>query len=294
LTERSPTTRGYFYALLGAICSGSTPTLFKVLLEHQTPFVLSGLGILFSGFILLLYKPRQLPERGSIPYLLYVGIVGAGIAAVVYTVGLNQTTAVNASLLANGEVLFTTVIAFAAFGERLSRGQMYTALLIVAGILVVATGLNIGQVQLFQGLVGNLLILGATLAWGLENNLLVVATQKFGTPLMGKFRNLIGGGLVTAALIATGVTVSFSEHDAVLFALLVVDLAAVTYFFIAALERLGAIRMILTYSMSTVFGAIFALVFLGESISLAQLLGGAMILAGVYMFRKSEKPGFIP
>jgi drug/metabolite transporter (DMT)-like permease len=52
--------------------------------------------------------------------------------------------------------------------------------------------------------------------------------------------------------------------------------------------------MILTYSLSTVFGAVFALVVLGEQITTAQLLGGVLIIAGVYLFRRSEKTATVP
>ena len=292
---QSSTTRGYLYALLGAICAGSFPTLVKYMLASEGPLILSGLGILLSGFVLLLYRPRQVPERGSVPYLLYIGIVGAGLAPVLYTVGLNETTAVNAALLANGEVLFTTLIAFAAFGERLARGQMLIGLLIIFGIVVVVTGLDLSTLQLQQGLSGNLLILAATAGWGLENNLIVAATKKgFGAGLLSKFRNLIGGGLVTAYLIATGLTINLSGYNGLLFFFLVLDLAGVTFLFIAALEKLGAIRMIFTYSLATVFGASFALVFLGEELTIAQIAGGAIILVGVFLFRRSEKPGFVP
>lgn len=287
-------TRGYAYAFVVALCSGLIPTLTKILLTDQGPLVISGLGILFSGFLLLLYKPRLVPVKGSVSYLLFLGVVGAGVAPVLFTIGLNETTAVNASLLANGEVLFTTVIAFGLFGERLAKGQALRGLLIVVGIIIVATGMDLGQVQLLQGLVGNLLILGATLAWGLENNLIVVAAQRFGTPMLSKFRNLIGGGLVTAFFLATGIPLRFSAYDAGVLMLLVLLLAGVTYLFIAALERLGAIRMILTYSLATVFGAIFALVILGEQITVIQIGGGALILAGVYLFRKSEKTVSVP
>ena len=46
--------------------------------------------------------------------------------------------------------------------------------------------------------------------------------------------------------------------------------------------------MLLVWSTSTVFGALFALVFLGEQITLAQIFGGGLILLGVFLFRRGE------
>ncbi len=247
-----------------------------------------------SGVLLLAYRPRLKPSRASIPYLFFFGIVGAGVAYLLWATGLSETTAVNASLLANGEILFTALIAFAFLGERLGRSQAAMGLLIVAGIVVVSTNFDLARVQFFQGLLGNLLILASTLAWGIENNVIAAVAGRFGAPMLSKFRNLIGGVLVLAVVFLAGFPMKLTEYDLAILALLGLAVAGATFFFIAALERLGAIRMILTYSLSTVFGAVFALVFLQEQITPAQLLGGALIIVGVYLFHRSDRRATVP
>jgi drug/metabolite transporter (DMT)-like permease len=286
--------RGYVYALICSLCSGAVPTLVKLLLNDNGPYAVSGLGIMISGFILLFYQPKVRPSRASLPYLLFISIVGAAVAPIIWTVGLDETTAVNSSLLANGEVLFTTMVAFFMFGERLDRSQAARGIPIVAGIIVVSTNLDLAHVQFLQGLAGNLLILASTVGWSFENNFIVAATKKFSVPMLSKFRNLLGGGIVTVAVLLTGYPMRFSSSDLVVLAALALALAGATYFFMASLQRLGAIRMILTYSLSTIFGATFAFIVLGEQITPIQLTGGALIIAGVYLLRKSEKPAFVP
>ena len=286
---RSETTKGYVYALVGSVCAGSVSTIAKFSMNDNDPIVVTGLSILLSGFILLIYQPKRQPEPGSLRYLVFFGLLGAGLAPLMYYEGLNETTAVNASLLANGEVLFTTVIAYVAFRERLSRGMAARALLIVAGLVVVSTNLDLSNIAFLQGLTGNLLILGSTVCWAVENNFMAVVSRRFEASLLSKFRNLIGGGALTIVFIVAMIPLKF---DAVYFAALVLLSLAVaggTYLFIAAVKRLGAIRMLLVWSSSTVFGAAFALVFLGEQITLAQILGGVLIIAGVYVFHRGEK-----
>jgi len=283
------TSKGYLYAILGAICAGSYSTLAKILLERNGPVVIPGLSILLSGIMLFFYQPRLKPPKASIPYLVFFGLVGSALAPVMYTVGLSETTAVNATLLANGEVLFTTVIAFSVFGERLTRTQASRGLLIVAGIVIVSTNLDLAHIQFLQGLVGNVLVLGATLGWGVENNLIAVATKRFDVSSLSKFRNLIGGGAVAALALGAGLPFGFTLYDTGVLVLLALALTGSTYLFIAAVKRLGAVRMLLVWSTSTVFGAIFAVVFLGEQVTVGQLAGGVFILVGVYLFRRSEK-----
>lgn len=274
--------------MIGAVAAGSVSSLSKILLRHNGPLTVTGLAIAISGLMLLFYNPKVKPTKKSFPYLLFFGLIGAGLAPFMYTVGLNQTTAVNASLLANGEVLFTAIIAFTLFGERLSKGQAGRGALIVAGLVVVSTNLDLNHIQFLQGLVGNLLVLGATVGWAVENNVMAQATQRFDAASISKFRNLIGGGVVIALALAIGTSMRFTEYDVAVFLILGLAMTCATYFFVAAVKRLGAVRMLLVWSSSTVFGAFFAFVILGEQITAVQVLGGALILSGVYFFHRGE------
>ena len=283
------TTRGYLYAVVGAVCGGSVTVLTKILLEKNGPIPITGLAFSISGLMLLFYRPRLEPVRQSVPYLLFLGLVGAALSPLMYTYGLSQTTAVNAALLANGEVLFTTILAYSVFGERLVRAQALRGLLIVAGLVVVSTDLDITHISFLQGIVGNMLVLGSTVGWAVENNLLVAATKRFDVPSLSKFRNLIGGAVVMAVVVLGGFTFDFTYYDDFVLVLLAVALSGGVALFIAAIKRLGAIRMLLVWSTSTVFGAFFAFVILGEQITVGQLTGGALIMLGVYLFRRSER-----
>jgi len=284
----SETTRGYVYALVGAVSSGSVTALSKILLERNGPIPVTGLAFLLSGLMILLYRPRTKPARGSVPYLLFMGLVGAAISPLMYTFGLDQTTAVNAALLANGEVLFTTIIAFSVFGERLAKGQVVRGLLIVAGLVVVSTDLDLAHVSFLQGIVGNILVLASMVGWSVENNVIVIATKRFEVSVLSRFRNLIGGLAVMVVVVLGGYSFDFAPYDVLVLVLLALALTGGTVLFIAAIKRLGAIRMLLVWSTSTVFGAFFAVLLLGEQITAGQLTGGALILLGVYLFRRGE------
>ena len=288
------TSRGYLYAVLGSLCGGAQPTIIKFLLGSNSPVTITGLSYVLSGVMLVLYNPRVKPATGSIRYIVLFGLLGGVAAPLTFIIGLGETTAVNASLLANGEILFTTIIAYSVFKERLTRPQATRGLLIVAGIVVVSTNLDLTHVQFAQGLLGNVLIIGSTMGWAVENNLIAVATRRFDVSSLSKYRNLLGGLVLTFFAVVAGIPFGFTPFGTFALVLLAACVAAATYLFMAALKRLGAIRMLLVWSTSTVFGAFFALVFLGEQITLAQLAGGACILTGVYLFRRSEKPAPIP
>ncbi|MDA4124907.1 MAG: DMT family transporter [Thaumarchaeota archaeon] len=281
--------RGYLYAFLAAVCGGVIPTSSKLLLAVASPAAIASWGFLLSGLVLVPYRPKALPGRKSLPYVVLFGVLGGALGPVLYQYGLSSSTAVNASLLSNGEVLFTALIAFGLFGERLSRKQLGFGMFIVAGIVAVSTNLELSGIQFFQGLLGNLLILASTLAWSAENNLIVSATQRFGPGLITKFRNMIGGALVLLVAASLGVQVGVPSSGWVPLAALAFALAGTSFLAIAALGKIGAVRTILVFSTTSVFGAVFALVFLGEQITPVQLSGGAVILIGVYLFQRNER-----
>ncbi len=287
--EAKESSRGYLYAFIAAICGGAIPTLVKFLLADHSPVPVAGVGFLVSGIMLLPFQPKVLPKSGGVKFVVFFGLVGAGLAPFLWTTGLSGTTAVNASLLANAEIFFTSLIAFSLFGERLANKQLRYGLLIVAGILVVSTNLDLSGVQFFQGLVGNVLILASTVGWSVENNLAVNATRRFGVLAVTKFRNLIGGAILAGFALLSGASLAFSPFDFGVVLLLGAALASASYFALAALRKLGAIRMILVFSTSTIFGAMFALVFLREQITLVQISGGVLMLLGIYFFQRDER-----
>jgi drug/metabolite transporter (DMT)-like permease len=56
----------------------------------------------------------------------------------------------------------------------------------------------------------------------------------------------------------------------------------------AALVRIGAVRTLLAFSTTSIFGSVFSVAVLGEGLTLVQVTGGALILLGVYLIQKSE------
>ncbi|MDA4121066.1 MAG: DMT family transporter [Thaumarchaeota archaeon] len=282
------TRRGFVYALGSAISAGAISALSKALLAGMKPLVISGLVFLLAGLVLLPYRPRQIPGKRSAAWMLATGFLGAALAPSLYLIGLDQTSAVNASLLNNTEVFFTALIAFAIFKETLKRNQFLEGILVVAGVVVVATNLDLSAIQQGAGLAGNLLVIGASFVWAIDNNLSRITSQKFGPLFVSKFRNLVGGGLVMAYLVVIAQPIVVPIGSLPLLVALTAVIVSATVLFMAALVRIGAVRSLLVFSSASIFGSLFAVALLGEAITPVQLAGGALILSGVYLIQRSE------
>jgi drug/metabolite transporter (DMT)-like permease len=124
---------GYVGAIASALLFGIGTTLNKLALASVNPTVVAGLIYLFAGFALaavrfspirsrvmrLIKTPTKTEAkfcRKDIAFLGLVVLSGSIIAPLMFLNGLNQTTAINASLLQNAEALFTVIIAFLFLG----------------------------------------------------------------------------------------------------------------------------------------------------------------------------------
>ena len=270
--------------------AGLLPVLSKLLLVTTKPVTAAAVTFLVAGLILLPIKPGERPGRTSAPWMLATGLLGAALAPSLYLFGVSQTSAVNASLLVNAEVFFTGMIAYVVFKERLKREQLLESVLVIAGIMIVATSLSPTTVQLAAGLTGNLLILGSSAVWAIDNNLSRITSQKFGPIFVSKFRNIFGGGLLLAFLLLVS-SVSVTLGAIPFLVAFAIDIALSTLTFMAALIRIGAVRTLIVFSTTSIFGSLFSVVGLGEGITLVQAGGGALIILGVFLIQRSEGKG---
>jgi len=281
------TTKGYCYALGWAFLGGTAPVVTKLLVQDVDPLVASGLAVLLSGAILLPYKPKAVPRGGNARLILGLALAGATVAPILYFTGVQQSSAVNASLLSNGEVLFTVLIGFGIFHESLQRRQLAEGLLIAVGVIVVSANLQSGGVSLTPGLSGNLLLVGATIFWSIDNNLSRVASHRVEISVVAKFKGLIGGGTtMLLLLLSSSLVVPLTSLP--LTVILAVIFTGMTLLSVGAFKLIGAVRAILVFSASSIIGPLFAFIVLGETITPVQVAGGALILSGVYLIQRSE------
>ena len=121
--------RGILCAVLAAAFYALNTPVSKLLLDSIQPTMLAALLYLGAGAGMLLAtgarrlcgRPSRRPglTRRELPWT--VAMVALDVAApVALMLGLKRTTAANAALLNNFEIVATALIALAAFGERIS------------------------------------------------------------------------------------------------------------------------------------------------------------------------------
>lgn len=273
-------------ALASALLFGASTPFAKLLLGSVNPWMMAGLLYLGAGIGLaalhLLRTALRLPETeaplrpADIPRLGLVILAGGVGGPLLLMFGLARTDAASASLLLNLEGLATMSIAWLAFRENVDRRLLLGAFAILAGAAILS----------WQGRAsfdwGTLLIAGACLCWGIDNNL--TRTLSSADPLrIAMLKGLVAGTVNLILAFASGA--KLPPSDALLAAGIVgflgygVSLAL----FVLGLRHLGAARTGAYFSLAPFVGATLAVVMLGESPSTKLLIAGCLMGFGLWL-----------
>ena len=294
---------GYMGAISSALLFGIGATLNKIVLADVHPTIVAGLIYLFAGLALSIVRFSPLRNRvmavletptktetkisrKDFGILALVVLSGSTIAPLLFLNGLNQTTAINASLLQNTESLFTVLIALLFLKEKACRKDWVGILFLFVGGLFLTTNGEFYRLTL-TSLFGNVLIVTACVFWGIDNNLSRFLSKKKDLILITVMKCLAGGTFLLLLSWALGL-----KFQIPLFAfpyLISAGAFSIGFsilFFLLGLREIGAMKTSVIFSTSSLFGATFAFIMLRENFSFIQLLAGLVMLLGVYILYK--------
>src|SRR5262249_9049496 len=297
------TTRGVWHrdhasmnpaAVLAALASAalfgvSTPAA-KALLGVVHPVILAGLFYCGAGIGIALLRAlagpvlnapatRQPPlARRDYGWLAGAIALGGVAGPVLLMLGLARTPAATASLLLTVEGAATALLAWFVFHENFDRRIALGMACLVAG----AATMSWSGTPTIESVAGPLAIIGACIAWGIDNNL----TRKvsLADPLqIVQWKGLIagpvnlllglwaGGSLPGPLAILAGGLVGFVCYG--------VSLAL----FVVALRHLGAARTGAYFSTAPFIGAATAVMAVRQPLTVELVAAGALMAVGVLL-----------
>lgn len=254
-----------FSAILAAALYALNAPLSKLLLSDVPPMMMASFLYLGAGAGMLLLgllrraagKPsgEQRLSRRDLPYTL--GMIVLDIAApILLMLGIRLTSAENASLLNNFEIVATSLIALFIFKERISR-RLWLAI----GLIVLSSALLTveGGGAEFSLSPGSLLVLLACCCWGMENNCTRMLSQSDPQEIVIVKGLGSGAGALLVALLSGE---SFPALRYVPAALLLgfVAYGLSIYFYVWAQRFLGAARTSAYYAVAPFIGVLLSLV----------------------------------
>lgn len=269
--------------MLAAALFGAGTPLAKVLLAGISPWMLAGLLYLGSGLgLATLRLMRQAPpahlQAGEWSWLAGAVMMGGVVGPVLLMFGLTAMPASGAALLLNAEGVFTALLAWFVFRENFDLRIALGMLTIVAGAVVLSWP---GQAK-FGALWPALAVLGACLAWGVDNNLtrkVFLADATWVAMVKGLAAgsmNLtialtLGAPLPSMGVLAGAAILGFLSYG--------ISLAL----FVVALRHLGTARTGAYFSVAPFFGAVLAVLILDEPVTSTLLVAGGLMGLGVWL-----------
>ena len=273
---------GVLAALSAALLFGMGTPLAKLLLHDVSPWMMAGL--LYAGSGIGLWILRRLNDAPAVrlPRHEALSLAGAVLAGGVcgpalLMFGLSGMSASGVSLLLNAEGAFTALLAWFVFGENFDRRIVLGMALVLAGAAV----LSWPSEMRWEGAWPALTVLGACLAWGIDNNLTRRVSLTDAT-WIATVKGLTAGAVNLCLALLLGAHFPSSLHVAGVMLLGLLAYGVSLVLFVVSLRHLGSARTGAYFSVAPFFGAMLAVLF-GDPVTLSLLLAGTLMAFGLWL-----------
>lgn len=276
------------YAILAALLYAISSPVSKILLNEIHPALMAsllylGAGIGLSGVVLIQRVFQGIPTKknrltkNEIPFI--IGMIMLDILApILLMIGLNLTTAANASLLNNFEIVATSIIALFYFKEKISPRVWFAIFLVTLSSAL----LSIEDLSSFSFSIGSLFVILACTCWGLENNFTRVLSKK--NPLHIVIMKGFGAGFGSLIIAVVAGDFSINIHYmglALLLGFLAYGLSITLY--VRAQRDLGASRTSAYYAFAPFMGTAISLLLFKEIPTPSFIVALSIMLVGAYL-----------
>jgi drug/metabolite transporter (DMT)-like permease len=237
--------------------------------------------------VLRLLEPKSRLGRKDLFPMAALGCLGVATAQTGFTFGVHLTTAASTGLIFSTAPVWGMLLGSVLGHERpTSRGVVGVALSIIGVGVVFYEGLGAGGTNL----VGNLWVLLAAVSVGVYAVLSVPLLERY-TPLaVATYPILFGGPFVLLLSSAQLMNLGWgSVGVGVWMAVGYSAVFATAFAFVGwqtGISRIGANRTLIYQYLITAVGVASGIVFFGETLGVEKIVGGAVILLGVYLARR--------
>ncbi len=289
--QSKATHRTELFLLVAVILLGTNPVAVKYAVSAFAPLPFVALRFTVAG-LLLLGTGRILGAGGGVQRrdllaMMGVGALGVGATNMLFTSGVSLTNASDTALIYAVVPVWGMILGSVLGLEKPTlRGVLGVGIAFLGIIVVVYGGLGGSG----SSLKGNLLVLGATVCWGSYTVLSLPLLEKY-SPLVVAAYTMLFGGLAALPLALPGfLSVEWNAMSVGVWAAVAYSTVLVAAFGFFAWQRgaslLGANKVLVYQYLITFVGVASGIMLLGEGLGVEKIIGGAIILFGVYLARR--------
>jgi drug/metabolite transporter (DMT)-like permease len=280
------------------IAWGASFVATKIALRYLAPAALVwmrfSLGMLVLGAVVLARKQLRLPQRADVPYFLLLGFLGIAFHQWLQSNGLVSAQATTSAWIVATTPIFIALLAWLVLKEKLSLLQSAGIFLAVLGVLlVVSKGDFRALAQGRFGAAGDILVMISAVNWAVFSILSRRGLQQH-PPAWMMFFVMAFGWVFLSALFAF----NFNSREiaslppdgwaAVLFLGFICSGFAYIFWY-DALKVIPASEVGVFLYIEPLVTVIVAWALLNERLVWATILGGAIILTGIWMVNRPDQ-----
>jgi drug/metabolite transporter (DMT)-like permease len=277
------------FSLVSAALFGLATPAVKWFIAGVEPQLAAGVLYLgMGGGLAAAYAARGAPrtriepqERG---WLVLSLVCGGLLAPWLIFWGLAHATATSTSLLANTEVVFSTLLARFFFNEHYS-GRLFLGVALILGGTLVLSGFGSGAIDVAPAVA----IVVACALWGLDNNAMRKVSHGDAS-FIGSAKGLIAGSTNVALAFVLGAKTAPASS-----LLGIAAVGALCYglsfgLYVKGLRVLGAARTSAYYGTAPFAGALAAIVLLHEPVGIRLCVAAMLMGVGVWLHLSEPHP----
>lgn len=283
----------YLLLLAMAVCFGGTWPAGKLAVEEAGPFTVAAVRFLIATALLAIWAgwrhgPIRWPGWSNLPLVLALGATSVAGYNVLFLYGLELAPATDGAIIVPGLVpVFTVLLGWAFFRERVSQAAVAGLVLAFAGLLVVVK--PGGEVE-SDRIGGATLFVAGAFCWAVYLLIGRPAIERFGAVTSTLYATATGTLMLVPFSLAERGWRDLEDAGAdgwlpiVYLAVFGTVLAFVLFY--EGVRRIGAARAAAFAMLVPIFGVLSSVVLLDEALGLNLVLGGAAIVAGVWLIQR--------
>jgi drug/metabolite transporter (DMT)-like permease len=288
----------YVEALFAVIVWGASFIATKVALQDISPITVVWLrflmGVVILGMTVILQKQFALPEKKEWAYFALLGFLGITFHQWLQSNGLQSSEAGTTAWIVATTPVFMALLGWVLLKERLGWTKSSGILLAFIGVLVVVSRGNLGSISIGRfGAAGDVLILISAVNWAVFSALSRRGLKSHHPSLMMFYVMSLGWlftsllFLTTNSLVEIG-NLTFNGWMAVAFlGIFCSSLAYIAWY--DALKTLTTAQTSVFLYIEPLVAVVVAFFILGEAITPASILGGAIIIFGVWLVNRDDE-----
>lgn len=278
---------------------GASFVATKVALRYLTPeavvWLRFAMGLVVLGLVVIARKQFRLPYLADLPYIALLGLIGITFHQWLQSNGLVMAQATTSAWIVATTPVFIAALGWLALQEKLTGLQILGIAAAMAGVLLVVSRGNLGGLIMGQGISqGDIVIMISAPNWAVFSILSRRGLREQPAALMIFYVMAIGWAFTSLLFlphsqVAAAGSMALEGWLSVLF--LGVFCSGLAYiFWYDAMKAVPAAQVGAFLYVEPLVTALVAWAVIGERLTWSSLLGGAVILAGLWMVNRAAAP----